>query len=374
MLSAVNALGEPVVLAGPEAKLLASQLKEKPHYCPQCGSPVIIKAGDINIPHFSHISHSLCNSFSESESPRHLTGKSDLFHWITQTTDAQLEARLPDGSQRPDILAGNIAVEFQCSTISAPLFKERTEKYTARGLIPFWIYGGKPLERKGSYIKLTPFQRLFLRFHPQLGFYFLSYCPEQKGFTIYEKIVPITVTLCFSKQRFIPLERMTFPPSASAGEKISFKLTLFFDQKQKWITQSLQFGKGRQHPFFQAVYAAGRNPYLLPEQIGLPVQSSIAIRNHPIEWQFYLLLDLPRRPPEETIRRRIELGHLKEQPLPLAREKTPERAALEYIALLKRIGKQLSLSPDSPSLGVKLKKETLFTEAFGEIVADKLIF
>ncbi|MCM3787913.1 hypothetical protein M3221_05715 [Domibacillus indicus] len=111
---------------------------------------------------------------------------------------------------------------------------------------------------------------------------------------------------------------------------------------------------------------------MLPEHIGLPVRSSIAIRNHPIEWQFYLLLELEKRPAKEIIRRRIELGHIKEQPLPLASGKTPEMAAVEYAALLDVIRNPLSL--DSPSLGVKLEKEKAFTEVFGETVLDKLIF
>ncbi|MEM1504252.1 competence protein CoiA family protein [Domibacillus sp. 8LH] len=372
MLSAVNRQGKPVVLAGTEAKSLALRLKNTPHYCPQCGSPVMIKAGNVNIPHFAHISHTLCQSFSEHESPRHLAGKADLFQWITQTAEAELEACLPGGDQRPDILTGNIAVEFQCSSISAALFKERTEKYTARGMIPFWIYGGKPVERKGSYVKLTPFQRLFLRFHPQLGFYFLSYDPERKGFTVYKNITPLTVTLCTAHQRFIPIQDMTFPPSASGSERDVSDLNTFFDYRRKWIDQTCQFDRGHRHPFLQAVYASGRNPYLLPEHIGLPVRSSIAIRNHPIEWQFYLLLELEKRPAEEIIRRRIELGHVKEQPLPLAGGKTPEMAAVEYAALLDVIGNPLSL--DSPSLGVKLEKEKAFTGAFGKAVLDKLIF
>lgn len=374
MLSAVNAQGTQVVLAGPEAKSLAHHLKKTPHYCPQCSSPVMIKAGDMNIPHFAHLAHSSCHSFSEPESPRHLAGKADLFQWIAKTAEAQMEARLPDGTQRPDILSGRIAVEFQCSTISSAVFQSRTDKYTARGLIPFWIYGGKEVERRGSYIKLTPFQRLFLRYHSQLGFYFLSYCPDQNGFTIYEKIVPVTVSLCAAQQRFVPLKDMSFPPSAAVQERNRFELDAFFDHRRKWIEQMLRFGQGRRHPFFQAVYVGGRNPYLLPEWIGLPVRSGIAIRNHPIEWQFYIMLDWEKRSAEESIRCRIEQGHLKEQPLPLAEAKTAEEAAREFVALCKNINMGKAFSPDSSSMGVKLQRESAFSEKFQETVSSRLIF
>ncbi|OES43925.1 competence protein CoiA [Domibacillus iocasae] len=372
MLSAVNAHGEVVVLAGPGAKLLAIQAKEIPHFCPQCGGSVIVKAGDVNIPHFAHTSYSSCDSFSEHESPRHLAGKADLYQWIMKTSEAKMEARLPDGSQRPDILSGKIAVEFQCSTISAALFKERTDKYTARGMTPFWIYGGKPVERKGRYMKLTPFQRLFLRYHSQLGFYFMSYCPDQKGFTIYERIIPVTPTLCEAECRFVRVEEMSFPPSAAIGETNAFPLGAFFDEKRKWIDRALYFGQARRHPFFQAVYTSGRNPYLLPEFIGLPVRSSMVLRNHPIEWQFYLLIGEKNQPAEEIIRRRIKLGHLKEQPLPLINGLSAEKAAKEYVDLLQLIGKPKLA--DSRSMVAKLQNEQAFLADFEKTVINRLIF
>ncbi|MET1029511.1 competence protein CoiA [Domibacillus tundrae] len=372
MLSAVDAHGRSVVLAGPEAKSLAIHLKEIPHFCPQCGGSLIVKAGDVNIPHFAHTSQSSCDSFSEHESPRHLAGKADLFQWITTTADAKMEARLPDGSQRPDILSGKIAVEFQCSTISAALFKERTDKYTTRGMTPFWIYGGKPVERKGSYIKLTPFQRLFLRYHPQLGFYFISYCPDRKGFTVYGRIIPVTPSLCAAERRFIKMKDMSFPPSAEVKGKHAFSLNAFFDEKRKWMDRALYFQNARRHPFFKAVYAEGRNPYLLPEQIGLPVRSGMAIRNHPAEWQFYILMDWKKRPAEETVRQRIELGHLKEQLLPLADGMTAETAAKEYTALLYLLGEE-NLT-DSTSMGAKLQNEKAFMNTFSATVISKLIF
>lgn len=373
MLSAVDAQGEAVVLAGPEAKALATRLKEIPHFCPQCESPVIVKAGEINIPHFAHVSSTSCDSFSEPESPRHLAGKSDLFQWITQSAEAQMEARLPDQSQRPDILTGRIAVEFQCSSIPASLFKERTDKYTAKNLTPFWIYGGKAVERKGTYIKLSPFQRLFLRYNAQLGFYFISYCPDQRMFTIFEHIMPLTPSLCTASCRFLEVEDMTFPPSIPYKAATPFPLQAFFNEKRRWIDQSLYFQQGRNHPFFKAVYASGRNPYLLPECVGLPVPSGMSIRSHPIEWQFYLLAEQHKRPVEDIIRARIKAGHLKEQPLPLAPDVTPEAAAAEYMALINELGIS-NAAADSSTMFHKLQKEEQFMHAFGEKLISRLMF
>lgn len=372
ILSAVNAQGSTIVLAGPERKMLALRLKDTPHFCPQCGQPVIVKAGEINTPHFAHLSISSCNSFSEPESPRHLSGKLDLFNWISNTADAKLEARLPDGAQRPDILSGQIAIEFQCSAISADLFQKRTTRYLARGMTPFWIYGGIPVERKGRFIKLTPFQRLFLRYHHQLGIYLICYCPNVKLVTIYGRIVPLTPTLCAAEQMSVLLRDLPFPPSIVLPDVFTFQLQSFFDEKRKWIERSLYYRNARSHPFFKAVYESGQNPHLLPEQIGLPVRSGAAIRNHPVEWQFYIQLEKGTGTEEEIIRRRIKLGHLKPQKLPLAEGITVEGAVKEYKELLADIGEKHYHA--ASSMGTKLRQEEAFRIKHEKRIKDKLIF
>jgi competence protein CoiA len=375
MLAAVDANGNPVVLAGPDAKQIALSVKKTSHFCPQCGRPVVIKAGDVNIPHFAHESYSSCDSFSEHESPRHLSAKLDLFNWITRTHDAMMEARLPDGSQRPDILSGTIAVEYQCSTISASLFRVRTEKYRARGLKPFWIYGGPSIERKGRYVKLTPFQRLFLRYHAQLGFYLITYCPDLKLFTIYERIVPVTMSLCLAERLDVKVEDMMFPPSAAFSADFSFSLAHFFDEKRKWIDRSLYYSNARTHPFFRTVYESGRNPYFLPEEIGLPVRSGMTIRNHAAEWQFYIAHDRKSGSAIEAakiIRRRIQMGHLKEMIMPLAPMMTPEQAAEDYVVLLNGI--EIERRMDSQSMAGKIRREEEFCLAHEKRIVNRLIF
>jgi hypothetical protein len=98
----------------------------------------------------------------------------------------------------------------------------------------------------------------------------------------------------------------------------------------------------------------------------------MAIRNHPAEWQFYILMDWEKRPPEETVRQRIELGHLKEQLLPLAEGVTAEKAAREYTALLQLLG-NVRLT-NSASMGAKLQNEKAFIHLFSEAIVSRLIF
>ncbi|OLN23839.1 hypothetical protein BTO30_02540 [Domibacillus antri] len=375
MLAAVDANGIPVLLAGPDAKNTALRLKQTPHFCPQCGRLVVVRAGDVNIPHFAHESYAFCHSFSEHESPRHLSGKLDLFKWITRTHEAQMEARLPDGSQRPDILSGTIAVEYQCSTISASLFRSRTEKYCARGLNPFWLYGGPAIERKGRFIKLIPFQRLFLRYHAKIGFYIMAYCPDTKLFSIYGQITPVTPSLCLADRLDVNITEMTFPPSSVFSKDRHFSLSAFFDEKRKWIDRSLYYSNARTHPFFRAVYESGRNPYLLSEEIGLPVRSGMAIRNHPVEWQFYIANERKSGSIDEAaaiVRSRIETGHLKEAIMPLAPSMTPEQAAADYVMLLNDL--KMEIRTDSKSMGGKVQREEQFCLAYEKQIIDRLIF
>ncbi|OMP67094.1 competence protein CoiA [Domibacillus epiphyticus] len=375
MLAAVNAYGQSVVLAGPNARMTALSLKKTPYFCPQCGRPVVIKAGDVNIPHFAHEANSSCDSFSEPESPRHLSGKLDLFNWIASTRDAEMEARLPDRSQRPDILTGTIAVEYQCSAITSSLFRSRTERYNNRLLTPFWLYGGPPIEKKGRYIKLTPFQRLFLRYHSQLGFYFITYYPESKLFSVYGRIIPVTTSLCFAERLDVRISEMPFPPAAVFSSNFTFSLQAFFDEKRKWIDRSRHYNNARTHLLFKSIYEAGRNPHLLPEEIGLPVRTGVAIRNHPVEWQFYIINDQKSGSPEEAaaiVRKRIESGHLKEAILPLAPLMTPEQAAADYIELINELG--TGKRADSRSMGAKIQREETFCTAYEKQIIDRLIF
>ena len=126
-------------------------MKHTTFYCLQCREEVILKNGQINIPHFAHRSRSDCvSSFSEGETEDHLNGKLQLFSFFQQKkVQAYLEGYIPSIKQRPDILIKDkkqsIAIEFQCSQIPTSLLIDRSKGYKKQSITPLWILRTPPM-------------------------------------------------------------------------------------------------------------------------------------------------------------------------------------------------------------------------------------
>ena len=146
MLTAYTATGKQVILT---RQMSLSGLREwrnnETFHCPQCKEHLLLKVGDIVIPHFSHKQQTNCrNSFSEGESPTHLLGKTHLYELFTHhQLPTEMEPYLPDIKQRPDLLVTihhqQIPIEFQCSTIPVSLIEARNAGYETLDMRPIWI-------------------------------------------------------------------------------------------------------------------------------------------------------------------------------------------------------------------------------------------
>ncbi|MHC5268713.1 competence protein CoiA [Enterococcus sp. LJL98] len=114
-------------------------------FCPGCTGEVIYKQGPSTMPHFAHRSRAECASFSEGETLEHLKGK-----WLLHQSapQSQLEAYLSDLKQRPDLLWGKCAIEFQCSTLPIQRLVERTQNYWQHAYVPWWILGERLRPKK----------------------------------------------------------------------------------------------------------------------------------------------------------------------------------------------------------------------------------
>lgn len=381
MLIAMNEKGELIRAAAQEEAERIKELKNGVYLCPACQNPVIFKAGTIKVPHFAHKQSKICQSFSEGESAKHLKGKSDFYGWLSLYKEVQLEAFLPEISQRPDLLIDmRIAVEFQCSSIASDLFIQRTNGYVANGYIPLWIYGGPPIKKRGELYTFTPFHRLFFQYSSSFGYWFLAYSPDTEKFSFYSKLIPIQSSLYHASVQEIPLHKMTYPPAFSPSFASSFSLSSWFQQKHRWLQRQLYFRKGISDPFFRFVYEAGHHPLLLPVWIGLPVRSMALMKSHPIEWQFYLWHDCLSRTRKTTVKqaakaltRRILKGDLQINVFPLISSLTVEGMIEEYIELLKEAGiaEQPLLSRTTFE---QTEKEKAFAAEFGELVKRRLMF
>lgn len=109
--------------------------------------------------------------------PNHLLGKEQIFRWAAaQGWQPQLEPYLKEIAQRPDVLVKiggrAVALEFQCSPLSAQRLKERNAGYHKLGIAVFWLLGPTYRRRLRSGM-ISQFTQL-RDGHPQLAFWNLK--------------------------------------------------------------------------------------------------------------------------------------------------------------------------------------------------------
>ncbi|KRO16793.1 competence protein CoiA [Lacticaseibacillus saniviri] len=143
MFIALNQAHERVWLQTHEQ---AATLSQERFFCPACEQPVRVRNGKQNPAHFAHIAGTC--SASEPESHQHLTGKQWLYDFYTYLGwSVELEVYLPTIKQRADLIiqksGHKLVIEFQCSPISVPQLKARTDGYTQLGLPVIWILGSR---------------------------------------------------------------------------------------------------------------------------------------------------------------------------------------------------------------------------------------
>ena len=116
--------------------------------CPVCGAKLVLKRGDINIPHFAHEKNSKCDSLLEN--------KMTLWHIQHQMyfgSDEREVILQADGVKHiADVKTGNVIIEFQHSPISYDDFKERSDFYRGFGTI-IWVFDMKDkVDRIHTYV------------------------------------------------------------------------------------------------------------------------------------------------------------------------------------------------------------------------------
>lgn len=108
--------------------------KGQEYICPICKGEVVLRKGDINIPHFAH--KTVCE---------------DKWHYDMSEWHYGMQQRFPEEQRevvvthngqihRADILCGKQVIEFQHSEISAEEIEERTTFYTEAGYDIAWVF------------------------------------------------------------------------------------------------------------------------------------------------------------------------------------------------------------------------------------------
>lgn len=279
--------------------------RERSFLCPACEAPVILKVGTTKIPHFAHLQQFSCTPGSEPETPLHLLGKSRLasfFH--DKNLPVQLEHYLPPIKQRPDLLAGKSAIEFQCSTLPAEQVVTRSQGYAKIGLPAIWIRGIEDVPIKGmGLIQIRPFERAMFRSNP-LHPHLLQFNPNQSLFVYYSNLFYVQGNRWIGKVSLLPAKEQGFPfamPKKITKEEYGQVISLMRIEKNKYIRSQL-FAKNRmRNPFWRLSYELQLDKEAIPAVFGQPLTGGHLFQEHPVIWQMKAALMIESGKPVEAL-------------------------------------------------------------------------
>ena len=308
MLTALTSQGKQVVLTRQTSlDSLREWRKTETFHCPQCKEQVLLKVGDIIIPHFAHHQQTNCrDSFSEGESPTHLLGKIQLYELFSHLPlQTEMEPYLPDIQQRPDLLVTwqnqQVPIEFQCSTIPFALILERNAGYHSMNMQPIWILLTPPKIQDSSACVLThrfsQFQQHFIRpIHSNTKetlSILLTYNPLKQQFHYLSHFIHLRGTsfaLCHSVMR---IKHQTIPfaiPAAPSTTDIEGLTRHYQTARRKYLRSVIGYNqRGIHHRFLRACYEMRVQPIQLPAWIGVPTFGQEAFSESDCEWQLLLV-------------------------------------------------------------------------------------
>ncbi|NQP53166.1 competence protein CoiA [Streptococcus suis] len=237
--------------------LLENPAPQGRYSCPGCGGLVRYKSGKVLRSHFAHVTLRDCTYFSENESAQHLSLKSEIYSWLVEKEQVELEKCLPKIGQVADLLVNNgLALEVQCSSLPISRLQVRTKAYYDTGYQVVWLLG-KDLWLKE---RLTNLHKQFLTFSMNMGFHLWELDDEKKElrlrYLIHEdlrgkvhcltKVFPFgqgnlldILRLPFSKQT---LSSMTCPMDEDLPRYIAQQL---YYKSPKWLAlQAEAYGRG----------------------------------------------------------------------------------------------------------------------------------
>ncbi|HDX9579313.1 TPA: competence protein [Bacillus pseudomycoides] len=290
--------GEEIhLLHGWNEKQLMMIRKNERFFCPICHFEVQLKLGKQKQWHFAHRKSHSCQIEFENESAYHMRGKEQLYRWFqSQVCSINIEHYLPAIQQRPDLFVtiGNrqIAIEYQCATLSAEKLLQRTEGYWKEGIQILWILGGNQFKRHGAYwLSLPAFHSSCVQYQPHP--YLLYFCPDAKAFFKCNLLLPFSSTIVFSHAIHFPLPITTFKTLLTASPISIQRLEKeWLNKKQRFRANGIHMWKQGERSFLELLYEHRISLSCFPAEIGVPLPSLLAFRTHPFIWQAYILIEL----------------------------------------------------------------------------------
>ncbi|MGN7477096.1 competence protein CoiA [Solibacillus silvestris] len=273
--------------------------KQHQFFCPQCSEQLLLKVGQIKIPHFAHQKNSSCHSlFSEGESAAHLLGKQQLFQLFKKLQlNPFLEPYLPSLKQRPDILIRKndrqYAIEFQCSPISHDLFRQRTNGYRKADIIPIWLlHTPEQFKTPGMFkISINHTNAQYTQHYKSQKF-LITYDVGSKTFYYASNLIHIHKRQYFALVNVLPLHHQHFPfliPEKISNAKFCLLLSSFTKFRDQYLRPRLLLSKkGVKDRFLRAIYEMRLTMASLPAFLGIPVRNTNAFDIFCLEWQIQL--------------------------------------------------------------------------------------
>ncbi|WP_223877254.1 competence protein CoiA [Lactiplantibacillus pingfangensis] len=174
--------------------IMADSAKRQVNYwCPGCHAPVRLKHGTVMVAHFAHQANEACDTFSEGETAEHLLGKQQLAAWFAAAGyTVQIEARLPEIHQRPDVLVRlgegqPLALEFQCSPIALEQLTQRTQGYRDHGYRVLWLLGS-PYQHR---LRTNSNALKFLQYYATWGCFLCYWLTRENGIKLLSNLMTI---------------------------------------------------------------------------------------------------------------------------------------------------------------------------------------
>ncbi|HFI0150617.1 TPA: competence protein CoiA [Streptococcus suis] len=227
--------------------------------CPGCGGLVRYKSGKVLRSHFAHVTLRDCTYFSENESAQHLSLKSELYSWLVEKEQVELEKYLPKIGQVADIVVNdNLALEVQCSSLSISRLQERTMAYQQAGIAVLWLLG------KDLWLgeRLTNLHKQFLYFSMNMGFHLWELDDEKKElrlrYLIHEdwrgKVHCLTKVFPFGQGNLLDILRLPF-----AKQTLSSMTCPMDEDLPRYIAQQLYYKSPKWLALQAEAYGRGEN-------------------------------------------------------------------------------------------------------------------
>lgn len=293
MITAMNEKNQLVQLTKWSQKEELKKLRERHRfYCPACKGQLLLKIGEVTIPHFAHFKNKHCSVFSEGEGRLHIKGKILLYNWFkAQGIPVRLEPYLARIKQRPDLLLKikntYKAIEFQYSPISSTKVLQRTRGYTSLKIETIWIaHWGSPFFTGIQKMKINQFYDQFIQDNM-----LVTFDVSAKRFNKSIKLFHIIGQQFFTYNESTLLAFTNYPFKRISGNEVNRQILteMWFEERQRVLKNRLRFNKrGLKDAFFQYCYVHRIALLDLPNWIGLP--SKHKGNYHSAEWQLVIVL------------------------------------------------------------------------------------